>query len=299
MLKFEDFKKEIMKTIGSYMPENYKNLALKEVKIDKINQTVEGFCFADENKDMTASAVIYFKDIYSKYLSTGDIKAVLMEAAKAITYYDSKAGSTCTTTAILSADMVKTNTVMLLINAEMNRELLNQVPYVPFLDLAIVFRCITEKTNNHFYGAIITKALAEALNLSTEALYTYAKENTKRILPMRFEPLSQTMEGFIPKSIPEPKDSDKAILYILSNDVITEGASYIVYKEVLNEIRKDLNSDFFIIPSSINEVMILKTGINGKTYLKKVLKLINDIYIDQSDILSNNIYLYNGNLNIV
>lgn len=116
---------------------------------------------------------------------------------------------------------------------------------------------------------------------------------------MRFEPLSQTMEDLIPKGIPEPKDSDKAVLYILSNNIITEGASYIVYKEVLIGIRKALNSDFFIIPSSINEVMILKTGINGKTYLKKVLKLINDIYIDQSDILSNNIYLYNGCLNII
>ncbi|MCD8089085.1 MAG: DUF5688 family protein [Clostridiales bacterium] len=202
MLKYDNFKKEIMKTIGSYMPENYKNLALKEVKIDKINQTAEGFCFADENKEMTVSAVIYFKDMYSKYLST-------------------------------------------------------------------------------------------------EELYRYVKENTKRILPMRFEPLSQTMEGLIPKGISKSKDSDKAILYILSNDIITEGASYIVYKEVLNRIRKSLNSDFFISPSSINEVMILKTGINRKTYLKKVLKLINDIYIDQSDILSNNIYLYNGNLNIV
>lgn len=52
MLKFEDFKKEIMKTIGSYMPEKYKDLALKEVKIDKINQTVEGFCFADDAKEI-------------------------------------------------------------------------------------------------------------------------------------------------------------------------------------------------------------------------------------------------------
>ncbi|MCD7854722.1 MAG: DUF5688 family protein [Clostridiales bacterium] len=144
MLKYDNFKKEVIKTIGSYMPENYKNLALKEVKIDKINQTVEGFCFADENKEMTASAVIYFKDMYSKYLSTGDIKAVLTEAAKTITYYDSKAGSINTPTAVLIADMVKNNTVMLLINADMNKELLTQVPCFPFLDLAIVFRCFSE-----------------------------------------------------------------------------------------------------------------------------------------------------------
>ncbi len=144
MLKFDDFKKEILKNISSYMPEKYKDLALKDVKIDKINQTVEDFCFADENKEMTASAVIYFKDMYSKYLSTGDIKAILKEAAETIIYYDSKAESINTPTAVLTADMVKNNTVMLLINAEMNRELLTRIPYVPFLDLAIVFCCFSE-----------------------------------------------------------------------------------------------------------------------------------------------------------
>lgn len=144
MLKFEDFKKEILKNISGYMPEKYKDLALKEVKIDKINQTVEGFCFADENKEMTASAVIYFKDMYSKYLSTGNIKAVLMEAAETITYYDGKAESINTPTAVLTADMVNNNTIMLLINAEMNRELLTRIPYITFLDLAIVFRCFSE-----------------------------------------------------------------------------------------------------------------------------------------------------------
>ena len=88
------------------------------------------------------------------------------------------------------------------------------------------------------------------------------------------------------------KDDDGP-LYVLSNHQRFFGASCILYKDKLNEFAQLKNSDLYILPSSIHEVIIIpKTMSPDYSSLCRMVKEINDTEVDACDRLSDCVYRF-------
>ena len=82
-------------------------------------------------------------------------------------------------------------------------------------------------------------------------------------------------------------------LLILTNENKVNGASCIFYPGVLEKIATKLDSDLYIIPSSIHEVLILrKTDNIKKDDLNFLINTVNQSELAQTEILSDNVYIY-------
>lgn len=78
------------------------------------------------------------------------------------------------------------------------------------------------------------------------------------------------------------------------------GASAILNEFALKDVAKKLDSnEFYIIPSNIHEVICISTdGVNADN-IKSVVKTVNTDVVDETDILSDSVYIYSdGVINI-
>lgn len=294
VLKYNDFKNTIINKIKDYLPLEYKNYTLKVQKINKVNQTLEGICLFDESKKVSAAPVIYVEMLYDFYCKNGSIAEVLKTAAAMI----SDSNKYIKPDFIADENLIKDNVVMVVINADSNKELLSNIPYVEFIDLAVVFRWIVSKEDNCYSGAIITNDMAENFSLSKEELFELAKVNTKRIFPVMFQPLSKVISRLNP---PEEiiKSMNNCPLYILSNSIGTEGACGILYDDVLKDIKAVLKDDFYIMPSSVNEVLVLSRTGYDVDFVKEMVKFVNETVVNKEEWLSDSVYLYDGEVKMI
>ena len=92
----------------------------------------------------------------------------------------------------------------------------------------------------------------------------------------------------------QPRIPDKIpSLFVLTNRDGVDGATCIVYKGLLERIRRRLGRGFYIIPSSVHEVIILPEieGYSRDT-LESMVKEVNSTVLSEMDILSENVYYY-------
>ena len=80
-------------------------------------------------------------------------------------------------------ERVRPTVVYKLIHYEKNKELLKEIPHLPFLDLAVVFYCLLTDTPVGHATVLIHNSHLELWGKNTSWLYKAARENTERLLP--------------------------------------------------------------------------------------------------------------------
>lgn len=191
---------------------------------------------------------------------------------------------------LLDFAQMKEQVVCRLINADLNRDLLAQIPHILFLDLAIVFALQLWSGENGQLNCLINNRHLELWGVTPEVLYPLSAENTPRLLPQRFRHICDVIGLIEPEAgaiIQEPK------LYVLTNQYEVYGAAALLYPCVLKEAADKLESDLLILPSSVHEVLVVpKSDILGKLDFEEVVREINETEVNPEDILSYRIYQY-------
>ena len=291
MLKYDECKSRVIEGIKNYVPEKYRSYSVELMRVNKINESLDAFCLVDKSRDVGSSPVVYFKDMYSYYRSCMNMDSTLKWAGGIITEGLDMVGK-----GSVSLNDIRDNTVLVLINAEKNRELLKTVPRVRFLDLAFIFRWIVSINEHSFTGAIINSSLNN-FDLTTEELFELAKKNTRRLLPPAVRTLNSALT-----SAGAPEDMFNGCelpVLVLSNRYGVEGAAAIVFEDVLGEIRKFFGDNFYIMPASVNEVMVVPVSLGRAEVFRDMVREINRGIVAERDRLNDSLYLYDGEIRMI
>lgn len=82
-------------------------------------------------------------------------------------------------------------------------------------------------------------------------------------------------------------------MYVLTNKSNYFGASSLLFDSVLQDIAGKLKDDFWVLPSSIHECIIVPAEFAmSKEELQEMVREINRSEVAQEDFLSDEIYLY-------
>ena len=186
-------------------------------------------------------------------------------------------------------DKVKDKIIFELVNYNMNKGRLSERPYIKVMDLAVIFAFVATDLGQDFGVVHITNEMAEQFGLSQDELWEIAKKNTPKLLVADVVPMS----SFIPvKDIEE----DIEEMYIVCNKRKSCGAGVILYDEILDNISSDLESDLYILPSSIHETIIIKaTKDKEVAILQDMVQNINRTVVSDEDVLSDKVYCYYRN----
>lgn len=193
----------------------------------------------------------------------------------------------------MEKDDCKDKIIFRLVSREWNQEWLAEMPYIPFLDMAITFHLVVGMSERYMQTIRITKELQKMWGISVEMLLKLAKENTERLLPPKICGLTEMIEKYL---APEEKKfpvADQMNLMVVTNEIGVNGASAILYEGMMEKLAEDFDSNLYVVPSSIHEIIILpEKDQNTYEMFLCMLREINANFVSEDEILSNQVYLY-------
>lgn len=180
-----------------------------------------------------------------------------------------------------------------LVNAERNAEKLKDIPGKKIADLVAIYRVVVSAGEDGAMSYVLTKAILDRSGISFEELDEAAKKNTEKsgFSVRTMNEVMYELMGVNPG--PEIEEPDGPQMYVLTNTRKLHGANIMLYKEYLEIAAEKMNEDFYIIPSSIHELIAVPVSAQGLEELREMVKAVNDNQLAPEEILGYEVYRYN------
>lgn len=183
-----------------------------------------------------------------------------------------------------------------MVNGEANRELLEDAVHESWEDMAAVARCRMQAGNGEEGSFLVTKDNMGIFEMTEGEIMERAYQNTagqeftvKSMQDMVKELFAS--EGITEMFFPE----EETPLYVLTNKEKINGANALACPEVLHDVYGKFGEPFYILPSSIHEVLLVKesAGIEPEE-LRQIVHDVNVTQVKAEDLLSFEIFHYDG-----
>lgn len=264
-----------------------------QVKLHQItkNNSVVLDALSVSEAGSSVAPTIYLNDFYQEYLD-GAALPELVEKMEAL-YRKCRLDVPLDTSFYGDYEKVKDRLACRLISRGKNEELLKRIPYLPFLDLAVVVYYSFEDANLGAGTILVYESHRRTWEVSKEELFEWARENTLRIAPEEF----MSMRGILQKYRTEEKEEEEEDglepMYVLTNRGSYFGASCILFDSVLQKIAAELGEDYWVLPSSIHECIIVPASLEmQREELQQMVREINRSEVAPEDFLSDEVYFY-------
>lgn len=175
----------------------------------------------------------------------------------------------------------KNHLTMQLSSNRINGLSLKDIPFTRFGDMVVIYRIVVEQESDGVLSAVVTNSLIEAHNITTDQLHELAMNNAQSIRPMDIIDLQDD-------------------IYLLSHSGRIHGAACMLYPEFPVYAAKTIGSNFFLLPFSINAVLLVKdTGNMPMGFLHDISLRLATFGMKREERLSKEIYycdIFNGTI---
>ena len=296
MMNYEIFKEVVAEKFKDYLPEQYQGMEIRVASVNKVNRPMDGLTLVDKSADKNVSPTLYINDMYDHYLHTENLQVVLQDAAKSMerAFVDALAVSN------LDFEKAKDNIVFQVINTMQNEDMLRDMPHRDYQDLSIIYRWVVAVDDRGVQSVTVRDNLAKQLGMTEADLFKSAVENTRRIFPpviksmndvMREMMMSDGMPAEIADMMLEDIPSDRT-MWIISNEKGINGAGSMLYEDVLHKLSMQLETDLYLLPSSVHECIAVSVDMGDPYELAEMVNEINMSQVALEERLSNQVYHY-------
>lgn len=292
-MNFEEFTNTIIEHVSNRLDD----VTVKCQPVRKNNGVeLHGLLFLDKGN---ISPTIYIDTFYSQY-ETGRPLADIMDDI-IIMYQDNKSNEVVDISFFTDFEKVKTKIICSLVNYELNEELLKDIPHYRFLDLVIIFKVYIDSFVDGIATILIRNKHLDIWNVSKETLKNLAIPNTPRILPYELSNMGTILNELLESEGEDFNELNLEIpMYVLSNKVHMYGAVSLLYEDILKELSNKLNSDLYILPSSIHELILIPVSSRmDEEEFSQMVKEVNATQLSKDEILSDHVYYYNRATNLI
>jgi hypothetical protein len=193
-------------------------------------------------------------------------------------------------------DSIKTHIRARLVNTERNQGRLEKKPHRDFLDLSLEYYADMPEV---FPGRKATIPIWDKhvlyWGVDEGTFCQTAMENMEDADDMAFECMDDLLAPFLgtEKEIKEDLPNGCG-MYVLGNKSRINGAVQMCRQSAMERVSGFFKQDFWILPSSIHEVILLPAGEYGEKAeeLARIVKEINDTQLAPEEILSYHVYRY-------
>ena len=164
----------------------------------------------------------------------------------------------------------------------------DEVLTVDLLDLDLYFRCVISDDENGLGSFRITKEMAKQFNLTEDELVrTVAKKAEETVT---CKTMAQTL-GFDADE-DDPINEDDPIFVITTNSSTYGAGAGFLALGALTALAEKMDSDLFIIPSSIHEILAVPANILDKSSIDAMVQQVNATQVLPEEQLAQHAYLY-------
>lgn len=290
MMTIPEFTEEMKGQLKQYLPEELKNIECVTKVVTKNNNTVM-IGIEMQIPDHNVAPVIYMEDFYQAYRDGTEMETLASQVAE---LYQTMKPEDKILDELASGDyqQLKDKITLRLVNAKANLPDLAVVPHRKVEDLAVIYQISLFNVREQGEASVkITNTIMNHWGVDEPTLNELAMKNTKELLPPEFCSMEEIMRELLQSDA--SVEEQETGMYVLTNKNKIYGAGLILYPEVLDMVSETLKKEFYILPSSVHEVIIVpkKRDMEPKE-LGQMVREINHTVVDRDEILSDRIYEY-------
>lgn len=253
-----------------------------------------GICIRDPERNI--APCIYLDDAFEDYQNGRNFNEIVTAFVK--NYEQNRPLFDFDTTLVTDYGRVKNSICLKIVNTKLNRELLSDVPHVQFLDLSVVFYILLDDLLGKNASILVKNEHMVNWGVDTDTVYEMAKANTQRLLGEKIVPMKSIIESILESRDNKENDClpelESCGMYVATSRTQFNGAYVFLNDSLLSGFADETGSSFFyIIPSSIHELLFLPGDINMEPEdIRKMIVDVNANCVEPEEVLSNNVYRY-------
>ena len=285
-MTFEEFVEEIKRELPARFPELSDGREMKIQEVNKVNESYMGLVLSGaENEAIPTLNLNMLYDDY--YVHDQDMDAIL-GLSKEILSMKVPEHIARITADMKDYEKMRPNLIARVCSADRNSEILKEMPHMIMEDLVITYGI--QIPGGDMMIAKVTNDVMEDWGITESKLHEDAMISSAGILPARITSLFQEigMEDDV-------ESGDDPGMLLVTNDLRMLGAVSIFYKGVMDEVAERMHGDYFILPSSIHEVIVVPD--NGEfilSHLEEMVRDANHSFVAEQDVLTDTVYHYDA-----
>lgn len=244
------------------------------------------------DKRINISPTIYLEEYYKQFQEGFEIDDIVQNLLGV--YREVKFEHAWDVHAVKDYETMRSKIVYKLIHAKRNEELLKKLPYIAYLDFAIVFYILFEVGDSGTATIPITHELLELWNVPLDDVHQNAFCNAPVLLPACFKPMQIVIDELMGTNYSDQEPIED-LMYVLTNTLRSFGAACILYEGILEKMYEEIGENYYLLPSSIHEMIIVpESNSPSREHLNEMIAEVNQTQVDEEEFLSDYVYYYNG-----
>ena len=283
-MEYREFLENVKAEIKNYLPEEYQEHEVCLHSKYMNGQKLEGIMLLSGGG---ISPILYLEKFYDDYTKGGSSKeetyaSIGQEYQEADLFGKEIPIPDCS-----HLENYLEQSFLQTVNYERNKSWLQGDPYIVLHDIVFVpYIKISQDAKMR-----ITNSLMTQIDMKKEDLLKYVLENNPKVLQPQFKSIQATLNELMGQQFEE---EEYPAMYVLTGKEKKYGASLIANRELMQAIRESLGEDYYILPSSIHETLILpQSNAPSPQELKAMVMEVNRSTVEAEEFLSDNVYKYN------
>lgn len=291
-MKFEEFTKKLSALVQKGLPEHCQIDLHTVPKNNGILRT--GMIMRKETGQI--SPTVYLEDYYNYFLDGYDLDTLAETITEIFLQDITDIHDKLEPLRETDFEHIRSHIICRLVNRSKNSRLIEESPSISYLDLSILFYYLVDYNDNGISSIRITNPLAEYWSVDTSDLLEAALENMPVYFPFVVEKMSQMIKHLLPEFQQAGemlKLTEPLPMYVLTNQSGLNGATVLLYKEVLSQLSGLLNSDLYLLPSSVHEIIAIPyENPQQQFHLEQMVQDVNRTQISPEEFLSDHVYVF-------
>jgi len=298
-MNFEGFVNRVLDQIKEYLPESFQDTEFVVRQHEKLNNQYAALTIAD----VKMAPIINLEDYFYDYEHGRSFDSIMGAISESVSMEQPELNFA----ALADFDKAKELLFIRVSSAEKNADYLKNVPHIIVEDMAITYHLKMNMDENGVASAVVSHDNLRMYGVSVEELHQVALENSEKLFPLYSFDLNERMrqnfiedmkrdgmpDEMIEELLKEFPESGENAMTVVTNDVGVNGAAAIFYPGVMERMAEIAKGDFFILPSSLHETIILPDRGNfSPEQLAEMVKEINATQVEPWDRLTDEVYHY-------
>ena len=290
-LTFAEFVDKVKESIKDYLPERFADAEVSVDQFQKLNSSYLGLQV--KRADQTVVPNINLNARYQEYRDSG----MTLQQAMGTIAEQVQLAPDIAIQWLSDYSQVKDHLFIRVSDAKENEAFLAMSPHKEVDGLAISYHIAFEGLHGVEASTPVSYKMMEMFGVTQEQLHADALESSQRLYPVKFrsmnEIMAEMMGGIDADMMPMMGPQDGPQLMVLTNMQGIHGAGALFYPEQLETIAQQMGTNFFVLPSSVHEVLILPDdGSQEPDGLQFMVREINQSTVAPEDRLSDFVYHY-------
>jgi hypothetical protein len=284
-MDFEKFKSWALEDVSSRLPEEYDGAELYFEEIKKFGGNYTGLSLRKPGS--TVSPAVNMEQFYGYYLNGADTNELGRVMAEMLQYRFNN--SVPDLDWICDYETASEHFFLCLSNAGCNPDFFENAPHWKRSDLVLTCHVMSEIPGEGYIGTVVNYSLFEDYDVDEDRLFEDAVKNSIRMMPPKLEFARDLYDDEVEREEDDPFYD----LMVVSNEKHFRGAAVLFYPGVMEEIAMKLGGDYYIIPSSVHEVLAIPADPSlSVDYLNQLVTEANLLHVPENERLSDGVYLY-------